>query len=82
MAETKIKTLFSLESAKAWVAGAIVIVTQVASYVVPDSPPGKIVASILGVLVAIGAVFGVTNAKATPNLQDVDWTKVDFRSDS
>lgn len=62
MAESKLKTLFSTQSVKAWVAGAIVVVTQVASYVVPDSPPGKIVASILGVLVAVGAVFGVTNA--------------------
>lgn len=64
MAETKTKTLFSAESAKAWVAAATVAVTQVASYLVPDSPPGKIVASVLGVLVALGAVFGVSNASA------------------
>lgn len=62
MAESKIKTLFSLQSAKAWIAGATVVVTQIASYVVPDSPPGKIVASVLGLIVAVGAVFGVSNA--------------------
>jgi len=61
MAESKIKTLFSLQSVKAWVAAATVVVTQVASYTVPDSPPGKLIVSVLGVLVALGAVFGATN---------------------
>lgn len=73
MAESKIKTLLSLQSVKAWVAAATVAVTQVASYVVPDSPPGKVIVSVLGVLVALGAVFGVTNGPKDPAVDNRDF---------
>ena len=53
-------------TAKAWVAAATVAVTQVAAVLVPDSAPGKIVTSVLGVLLALGAVFAVENKTKAP----------------
>lgn len=48
-------------TAKAWVAAATVVVTQVASVLVPDSVPGKLAVSVLGVLGALSLVFKVEN---------------------
>jgi hypothetical protein len=53
-------------SAKAWVGAAIAGLTGLASFVVPDSAPGKLIAAGLGFLVALYAVFAKENAAPKP----------------
>lgn len=52
-------------AAKAWVGAAIAGLTGLATIVVPDSVPGKLIAAGLGFLVALYAVFSKSNAPAT-----------------
>lgn len=61
MAETKTKLTDFQKTAKAWVAGAVALLTSVSAVIVPDSTPGHLIAAAVAFLVALGAVFATSN---------------------
>ncbi len=52
-------------TAKAWIAAALAGLTGLATVVVPDSTPGKLIIAAIGFLTALLAVFGKANAPAS-----------------
>lgn len=49
------------KTAKAWVGAAVAALTGLSAFLVPESSVGVLVASAVGFLVALGAVFGTEN---------------------
>lgn len=56
------------KTAKAWVGAAVAALTGLSAVLVPDSTVGVLVASALGFLVALGAVFNTSNKDDAPQL--------------
>lgn len=58
------------KTAKAWVGAAVAALTGLSAFIVPESSVGVVLASLVGFLVALGAVFGTENKDPKPEVPE------------